>query len=106
MKKRYILLAGMCVIGMLAVGCGSKETTVEVTPTPTPTIEVSGKSNMVEMQQSVGIDKTKITKIYKLQVSRINSTSFSWRLSIESLSHISPFANSFISLCCAIGDFS
>ena len=61
MKKRYILLAGMCVIGMLAVGCGSKETTVEVTPTPTPTIEVSGKSNMVEMQQSVGIDKTKIT---------------------------------------------
>ena len=63
MKKRYILLAGMCVIGMLAVGCGSKETTVEVTPTPTPTIEVSGKSNMVEMQQSVGIDKTKITKI-------------------------------------------
>lgn len=63
MKKRYVLLAGMCVIGMLAVGCGSKDTTVEVTPTPTPTIEVSGKGNMVEMQQSTGIDKTKIMKI-------------------------------------------
>ena len=63
MKKRYILLAGMCVMAMLAVGCGSKETTVEITPTPTPTIEVSGKGNMVEMQQSTGIDKTKITKI-------------------------------------------
>lgn len=63
MKKRYVLLAGMCIIGMLAVGCGSKETTVEVTPTPTPTIEVSGKGNMVEMEQSTGIDKTKITKV-------------------------------------------
>ena len=63
MKKRYVLLAGMCIIGMLAVGCGSKGTTAEVTPTPTPTIEVSGKGNVVEMEQSTGIDKTKITKV-------------------------------------------
>lgn len=41
----------------------------------------------------------KMIKNYKLQVSRINSTSFSWRLLIESLSHTLPFANSFISLC-------
>lgn len=64
MKKRYVLLAGMCAIGMLAAGCGnSRNTAAEATPTPTPTIEVSGKGNMVEMQQSTGIDKTKITKI-------------------------------------------
>lgn len=41
----------------------------------------------------------KMIKNYKLQVFKTNSSNFLWRLSIESLSHTSPFANSFISLC-------
>ncbi len=47
----------------------------------------------------------KIFSVYKLQVAKINAFNFSCRLLIESLSHIPPLAKSFISPCCAIGEF-
>lgn len=63
MKKRYVLLAGLCLIGVLAVGCGKKDkNTDEITPTPT--IIVSDPDNVVEMQTApTGIDKSTITKV-------------------------------------------
>ncbi len=63
MKKRYILLAGLLALCFAAVGCGKKDSGADPTPTPEATIETSGKDNVVSMQQSTGIDKSKITKI-------------------------------------------
>lgn len=65
MNKKYIMLAGVLTMSMLAVGCGKKEEQIEPTPTPTPTQEASG--DLVEMQKSTGIDKSKITKIMGTQ---------------------------------------
>lgn len=65
MKKRYVLIAGLLAMS-LVTGCGDKKSTdadASVTPTPEATIETSGKGNVVEMQQSTGIDKSKITNI-------------------------------------------
>lgn len=63
MKKKYILIAGLLAVSLLG-GCGKKDSDAgEVTPTPTPTIETSGKGDIVEMEQSTGIDKTKIKNI-------------------------------------------
>lgn len=65
MKKRYVLIAGMLAMS-LVTGCGDKKdagTSAAVTPTPEATIETSGKDNVVEMQKSTGIDKSKITNI-------------------------------------------
>lgn len=63
MKKRYILLAGLLALCFAAVGCGKKDNTAKPTPTPEATIETSGKGNVVSMEQSADIDKSKITKI-------------------------------------------
>lgn len=65
MKKRYVLIAGLLAMS-LVTGCGDKKSSgadASVTPTPEATIETSGKGNVVEMQQSTGIDKSKITNI-------------------------------------------
>lgn len=63
MKKKYILLAGLLAVTLIG-GCGKKDSDAgEVTPTPTPTIETSGQGDVVTMEKSTGIDKSKITKI-------------------------------------------
>lgn len=64
MKKRYVLIAGLLAMS-LVTGCGDKNAASDnaATPTPEATIETSGKGNVVEMQQTTGIDKTKITNI-------------------------------------------
>ena len=55
MKKRYLILAGILAVSMLAAGCGKKtsvapEQKVEITVTPTVT--EAAKSEVVEMQTS------------------------------------------------------
>lgn len=65
MKRRITLLIGLLVFGAFAAGCGKKDDAAEAAPTPSPTIETSGQQtgNVVSMQQSTGIDKSRITNI-------------------------------------------
>lgn len=59
MKKRYVILAGILALGLLAAGCGKKEEPVqqqpEVTATPAPTITPTPGA-LVEMQKSEDSD--------------------------------------------------
>ena len=57
MKKKYVILMGLLLMGLLAAGCGKKKEEVTdtpqitETPTPTPTEAPVQNSNLVEMQK-------------------------------------------------------
>jgi cytoskeletal protein RodZ len=55
MKKRYLILAGILAAGMLAAGCGKKNSVApeqKVEATATPTVTEAAKTDVVEMQTS------------------------------------------------------
>lgn len=64
MKKRYLAIIGLLVL-CLAAGCGKKNNTDDKKDDKTPTIETKKdvEDDLVEMQKTTGVDKSKITKI-------------------------------------------